>query len=123
MSLGLIAQGWKGQSEMKTPHNVAYLERMLRRLVDSNEDGVRLRTQDLIDLQLIFARENVDYSELRRICQRLFANRKTHAWPPQVQASESMRLSYEISTEELTNLLTYDEAVAWANDLITRIEE
>ncbi len=34
-----------------------------------------------------------------------------------------MRLSYEISTEELTNLLTYDEAVAWANDLITRIEE
>ena len=29
---------------MKPPHNVAYLERMLRRLVDSNEDGVRLRT-------------------------------------------------------------------------------
>ena len=81
-----------------------------------------VRAQDLIDLQLIFARENVDYSELRRICQRLFANRKTHPWPPQVHASESMRLSYEVGTEELANLLPYDEAIVWANELIARID-
>ncbi len=80
-----------------------------------------VRAQDIIDLQLIISRENVDYPELSRICQRLFANRKTHPWPPEVHASESMRLSYEIGTEELANLLPYDEAIAWANDLIARI--
>ena len=81
-----------------------------------------VRAQDIIDLQLIISRENVDYPELSRICQRLFANRKTHPWPPEVHASESMRLSYEIGTEELANLLPYDEAIAWANDLIARID-
>ena len=28
---------------------------------------------------------------------------------------------YEIGTEELANLLPYDEASAWANDLVARI--
>ena len=29
---------------------------------------------------------------------------------------------YEIDTVELANLLPYDEAIAWANDLIARID-
>ena len=81
-----------------------------------------VRAQDLIDLQLIFARENVDYLTLCGICQRLFANRKTHAWPPQVHASEAMRLSYENAMEGLENILPYGEAIVWANDLIARID-
>lgn len=81
-----------------------------------------VRSQDLIDLQLIFAHDKVDYLELRSICQRLFANRKTHAWPPAVQTSESMRLSYENDIVGLAHLLPYDEAIVWANDLIARID-
>ena len=100
---------------MRIPHQIA-------QKLHGVTDGRLSRVQDLIDLQLIFARENVDYPELSRICQRLFANRKTHPWPPQVHASESMRLSYEIGTEELAHLLPYDDAIAWANDLIARID-
>ena len=28
---------------------------------------------------------------------------------------------YEIGTEELANLLPYDETIAWVNDLVARI--
>lgn len=29
---------------MKPPHNVAFLERAIRKIVDTNENGIRLRT-------------------------------------------------------------------------------
>ena len=29
---------------MKPPHNVAFLERAIRKIADSNENGIRLRT-------------------------------------------------------------------------------
>ncbi len=81
-----------------------------------------VRAQDLLDLQLIHSREHVDFQEIRHICQRLFANRNTHAWPPTVQASESMRIAYDIGKEGLDVLQSFDEAVVWANDLIARID-
>ena len=81
-----------------------------------------VRAQDLIDLQLILSRENLDYPEVKRIYERLFANRGTHAWPPEVQASESMRVSYEIVKEGLDVLQSFDEAIVWANELIARID-
>lgn len=81
-----------------------------------------VRAQDLIDLQLMLSREDVDYSEIRRICSRLFANRGTHAWPPEIQVSESMRLLYESGIDGLGKLRPYDDAVAWANDLVARID-
>lgn len=81
-----------------------------------------VRAQDLIDLQLIVSREDVDFPEVRHICERLFANRKTHAWPPIIQITESMRLSYDMAKEGLDVRQSYDEAIAWANYLIARID-
>lgn len=80
------------------------------------------RAQDLVDLQLILAREEVDFAEVRNICERLFSNRRTHAWLPEVHSSESMRLSYDMLKEGLDVLQSYDDAVEWLGDLIVHID-
>jgi len=179
---------------MKPPHNVAFLERAIRRLAQTNEESVRLRVmmanviagqflevsydevgdadacdvvalpegilklfgdlglpqphpvplmkiahqiaqklhgvtdtrtvrvQDLIDLQLMFAHEVVDLKEIHDICMRLFANRKLQPWPSRVVPTQEWSLSYNETKANLPVLPTVDEAVAWANDLIAKID-
>ena len=95
----------------------------------TNYDGIRsqrledaIRAQDLIDLQLMMSHEEVDLSEIRSICKRLFANRKKHQWPAKLNVdTEEWRLAYERIKGELPVLPTVEEAVAWVNELIDRI--
>ena len=49
----------------------------------------------MIDLQLIMAHETVDLSEVRKICERLFANRMAQTWPPLFAVSEEWKIGYE----------------------------
>lgn len=79
------------------------------------------RAQDLIDLQLLLSRETVDFAEVRNICERLFASRGTHLWPPEGNASESMRQSYDMLKEGLDVLQSYAAAVEWLGALISKI--
>ena len=79
------------------------------------------RGQDIVDLQLIFAREKPDLSEIRDICERLFANRRRQSWPTPVAMSEELRLSYESNRGALSVLPTAQAAVIWVNDLIKKI--
>jgi len=80
------------------------------------------RAQDLIDLQLMASREKVDNAEVGDICIRLFANRRKQAWPAKVVLSEEWRIAYDRTKGSLPVLPTVDEAVAWANDLIAKID-
>ena len=101
---------------MKIAHQVA---QKLHGLTDPNS----VRAQDLIDLQLILSREQVDLTETREICRRLFANRQRQSWPPHFVAdSTEWALAYERQRGTLPVLPTISEAVAWANELIERIE-
>lgn len=79
------------------------------------------RGQDIVDLQLMMAREKPDLLEVRGICERLFANRRRQPWPSKVTVSEELRVSYERSRGALPVLATGDEAIAWVNSLIDRI--
>jgi len=80
------------------------------------------RAHDLIDLQIVMARRNLDLKRLKEICQRLFAYRKMQPWPAVVTKNVDWETIYSDERGDLPVLPTVDEAVAWANDLIAKID-
>lgn len=79
------------------------------------------RARDLIDLQLIMKRSEVDLKETRAVCERLFSYRRKQAWPPSVMMQEGWRDLYREQASGLDVLPDVEEAIKWANKLITRI--
>lgn len=100
---------------MPIPHQIA------QKLHGASEDGSR-RAHDLIDLQLIDRFEDIDPPETREVCMRLFAYRKKQAWPPRIVRRNDWDGIYAYESEGLEVLPTVDEAIAWANEFIDRIE-
>lgn len=84
------------------------------------------RAHDRIDLQLICNRSQIDYAEVKSVCQRLFDYRRRQPWPPGVTALPSWDDLYVLARNNLLDnsdvLPTAAEAVAWANELVRRIE-
>ncbi len=79
------------------------------------------RAHDLIDLQLIVNALEIDLKETRIACERLFRYRKCQPWPPKVTKFDGWDEIYATQKLELPVLPTVDQAIEWANDLITRI--
>jgi hypothetical protein len=79
------------------------------------------RAHDLVDLQLIFAHDAVDLKEVSRIAKRLFANRRRQPWPTLIKKGESWDSLYSDAAAGLDVMGNVDEAIAWANDLIAKI--
>lgn len=100
---------------MSLEHQVA------QKLHGVSEPGGK-RAHDLIDLQLIFSRSNVDIVETRRIAVRLFANRQRQTWPTMVAKGEGWDELYAAAKGELPVRVAVDEAVEWVNELISRID-
>ena len=80
------------------------------------------RAHDLVDLQLIMADGGVDLEKTAQLCRQLFRYRKVHEWPPKIVKGEEWESIYAAQRRGLDVLPTVDEAVAWANDLIERID-
>ena len=85
-----------------------------------------LRAHDLVDLQLVLARSAVDLAETASVCRRLFSYRKRHAWPPRIEAGPGWDALYAAALADVTDrrgvLPTVEEAVAWANALVAKID-
>lgn len=79
------------------------------------------RAHDLIDLQLMLAKSEVDLRATNAICQRLFAYRNMQSWPAVVVKGTDWDSIYDEEKGHTPVLPTVDEAIAWANDLIRRI--
>lgn len=80
------------------------------------------RARDLIDLQLIVARAEVDLGATRKTCERLFSYRRAQAWPPTVSKQDGWDGLYAGFAERLPVIPNVDDAIRWANDLILRID-
>ena len=80
------------------------------------------RAHDLIDLQLIMSNGDVDLSLAADLCKKLFTYRKVHSWPPKVIGGDEWAGIYLGQKNSLPVLSTVDEAIAWANELIERID-
>lgn len=100
---------------MKLHHQVA---QKLHALTDPSQN----RPHDLIDLQLILSQSAIDFPTSRKTCVRLFAYRKRQPWPTAVHKGADWDVGYNAAKYDLPVLPTVDEAVAWANDLIERID-
>lgn len=100
---------------MKCEHQIA------QKLHGLTEHGSR-RAHDLIDIQLIIGRTPVDLAETRRICERLFAFRRMQAWPPTVSVGENWESLYNEANAKGGTARSLEEAVAWVNNLIAKID-
>ena len=67
------------------------------------------------------AKDAVDLSDVRRICERLFTFRKCQTWPPLIAKCSTWDDLYNAQKGSLDVLPTCDEAVRWANELIESI--
>jgi hypothetical protein len=92
-----------------------------QKLYGSSEDA-SARAHDLIDLQLITNNEIIDFEKTRVACIRLFAYRKRQTWPPSVKNNENWAEIYNAQKTGLSVLDSVDDAIAWANDLIKKID-
>lgn len=80
------------------------------------------RVRDLIDLQLIVRSEDVDYGETAAVCRRLFKYRRMHEWPPKVVKADDWDGVYDSQRGDLPVAASCDDAVAFVNELIERID-
>ena len=80
-----------------------------------------LRIRDLIDLQLIMRYSPIPLADARAVCERLFAYRQCHQWPPRVEKGRDWDEQYTAQKHSLPVLPTVDEAIDWINLLIDRI--
>lgn len=81
------------------------------------------RARDLVDLQLIFNRVNVDLVATRKVCERLFVYRKAQAWPPIVLNRPEWSESYLHHAAGVSVVQECDKAIEWVNEIIHRIDE
>ncbi len=79
------------------------------------------RAHDLIDLQLL-ARDTAEGDdEIARICERLFAFRRQHPWPPTITIGQDWDSLYDAQIGDLDVLPNVTLAVEWANGYIKRL--
>ena len=104
---------------MPQPFPLMRVAHQIAQKIHGATDPDYVRAQDVIDLQLMMKRESVDKAEVRQICKRLFANRKKQSWPPKLEVSDEWRVAYAGMVGDIPVLPTVDEAVDWANELIS----
>lgn len=80
------------------------------------------RVQDLIDLQVMTSRSEVDYLKTKETCIRLFEYRGLQSWAPTIMKGEDWDNLYQNQVENLSTSKTVDDAIAWVNSLIRTIQ-
>jgi hypothetical protein len=88
----------------------------------NDEHWVNDRAHDLVDLQLGFELFEGSLAELQRVARRLFAARKRHSWPPTATLRSRWADLYNEAAASLSVRASAEEAVAWLNQQIARID-
>lgn len=73
------------------------------------------RIHDLVDLQVIFDKFEVDQILTSETCKRLFKSRKTIGWPPFISALPNSETSYLDAADETKAKSNLVDAIAWLN--------
>ncbi len=80
------------------------------------------RAHDLVDLQVMIGSGKVDLGKVHGICTKLFAQRRMQPWPTLVRVRKNWDSLYNAQRRDLKVIEQVADAVAWANELIVRIE-
>jgi len=100
---------------MRADHQVA------QKLHAASETGSE-RARDLVDLQLLDRGEELDLAQVASTCRRLFEYRRQQEWPPTIVSGNQWDTLYTQAADGLDVLAGLDEAIAWANEFIRRID-
>lgn len=100
---------------MRADHQVA------QKLHAASETGSE-RARDLVDLQLLDRGEELDLAQVASTCKRLFEYRRQQEWPPTIVSGNQWDTLYTEAADGLDLLAGLDEAIAWANEFIRRID-
>ena len=100
---------------MRADHQVA------QKLHAASETGSE-RARDLVDLQLLDRGEELDLAQVASTCRRLFEYRRQQEWPPTIVPGNQWDTLYTEAADGLDLLAGLDEAIAWANEFIRRID-
>ena len=100
---------------MRADHQVA------QKLHAASETGSE-RARDLVDLQLLDRGEELDLAQVASTCRRLFEYRRQQEWPPTIVSGNQWDTLYTEAADGLDLLAGLDEAIAWANEFIRRID-
>ena len=75
---------------------------------------------------LVTAAQAAELEEIHDVCIRLFSYRKRQAWPPVIVPGPDWNTAYEAALETVRTpsriLPTANEALQWANDMISAID-
>ena len=104
------------------PVRVMKLEYQIAQKLHGASSANSGRAHDLIDLQIIVTNNAIDWSRVREICHKLFYYRRMQPWPPAIIKGEGWDKVYNERRGTVPVLPTVDEAIAWTNDLIAKIE-
>lgn len=99
---------------MRLSHQIA------QKLHGLSEEGSK-RAHDLVDLQLISLKGQIDLAQTRETCERLFAYRGQQAWPPTIEAGLNWASLYAESAEGLGVTQNLAAAVEWVNGFVNEI--
>ena len=80
------------------------------------------RAHDLVDLQLLEATCPFDDEQVGMLCERLFAFRRAHSWPPRVEPGSTWEGNYTASSIGLSVLPDLGSAILWVNSYIARLD-
>jgi hypothetical protein len=100
---------------MPLSHQIA---QKLHGLSESNSN----RVHDLIDLQVMIHKSNIDYRKTKEVCERLFAYRRQQTWPPIIEKGIEWDDLYLNQAGDLPVDSIIDDAIVWANKLIAQID-
>lgn len=101
---------------MRADHQVA------QKLHAVSEPGSE-RVRDLVDLQLLEKGEQLDLTQIKATCLRLFDYRRRHLWPPTIEVDAEWGDLYVAAIEGVDVLPDIEAAVARVNELIRRIAD
>ncbi|MGP9783671.1 hypothetical protein CQ010_14990 [Arthrobacter sp. MYb211] len=80
------------------------------------------RARDLVDLQLLGTQEQLDLTQVRSTCVRLFTYRKAHPWPPVAVEETDWESLYAEAANGLNVAADVISAVQWVNEFIAQID-
>jgi hypothetical protein len=89
----------------------------LHAVTDPRED----RPRDLIDIYLCVTRIPPGHAELREVCVRTFAERATHAWPPNIEVHDEWPTALAALIADSDLELTVEEVVEGVRTLVVRL--
>jgi Nucleotidyl transferase AbiEii toxin, Type IV TA system len=110
--------------QLDTPEKVAFLPlpyQIAQKLHASTDNiGAELRVHDLMDILFIkeIALGDDDYPAIRTACEKIFAGRGRHAWPPMITTRDGWPEQWERLIEVEQTPITLNQAIADVNGFV-----